>query len=114
MEAASRNISACSLQAVSQVGCRLMVASSAKINRPRPPGRVEGERPFTWARKASMSARGDVVAGAVRPFAVSGGSFAMDRHPAALSPLHKVALPRLPRNACRIALRRVRFPEDRG
>src|ERR1700751_5525038 len=35
-EAASRNMSAWSLQAMSQVGCRLIVASSAKISRARP------------------------------------------------------------------------------
>ena len=43
MAAASRNMSACSWQAVSQVGCRLMVASSAKISRPRWPGSVGRE-----------------------------------------------------------------------
>ena len=37
VEAASRNISACSWHALSQVGWRLIVASSAKISRPRLP-----------------------------------------------------------------------------
>jgi hypothetical protein len=38
-EAASRNMSACSAQAMSQVGCRLMVASSANTSLPLAPGR---------------------------------------------------------------------------
>ena len=56
MAAASRNMSACSWQAVSQVGCRLMVASSAKISRPRWPGaRRVGDSVRTCSRKASIS-----------------------------------------------------------
>jgi hypothetical protein len=35
-------MSACSVQAMSQVGCRLMVASSAKTSRPRCPAAVGG------------------------------------------------------------------------
>src|SRR6516225_2277817 len=35
---ASRNMSACSLQAVSHAGCRLAVASRANTSRPRTPG----------------------------------------------------------------------------
>src|SRR5436190_6423080 len=63
MLAASRNMSACSWQAESQVGCRLIVASSAKIRRPRCPGAVVGARVRTRARKASMSERDDAGLG---------------------------------------------------
>ena len=45
MAAASRNISAWSLQALSQVGCRLIVASSAKMSRPRRPGSADAAGP---------------------------------------------------------------------
>ena len=54
-------MSACSLQAVSHSGWRLMVASSAKISRPRSPPPVAGPRLFTFDRNASISLRGDVV-----------------------------------------------------
>src|SRR5262249_31196812 len=60
---ASANMSACRRQAVSQVGCRLMVASSAKTSRPRWPAAVAGSRLLTWARKASMSEGDDTGAG---------------------------------------------------
>src|SRR5262249_42514127 len=59
---ASRNMSACSLQAVSQVGCRLMVASSAKMSRPRKPVPVAGVRRLTSLRNALISARVEVGA----------------------------------------------------
>src|SRR5579875_4038761 len=55
MAAASRNISVCSTQALSQVGWRLMVASSAKTSRPRAPPTVAGARRRTASRKASIS-----------------------------------------------------------
>src|SRR5262245_475045 len=61
-------MSACSRQAVSQVGCRLMVASSAKISRPRWPAAVAGANRLTALKKASMSARDDRVAGVLAGF----------------------------------------------
>src|SRR3990167_4976776 len=63
IEAASRNISACKAQAVSQVGCRLMVASSAKISRPRLPAVAAGPSDFTFCRNASISGRAEAGAG---------------------------------------------------
>src|SRR5215467_7640127 len=63
-------MSACSRQAVSQVGCRLMVASSAKISRPRAPAAVAGVRRLTSLRKASISARDDDAAGILAGFSV--------------------------------------------
>src|SRR5437763_965270 len=48
-------MSACSWHAVSHMGCRLMVASSAKISRPRCPGSPLGVSPPTLARKESIS-----------------------------------------------------------
>ena len=45
-QAASRNMSACSWHAVSHSGCRLMVASRAKIRRPRCPAAFAGSEPF--------------------------------------------------------------------
>src|SRR5215472_8245104 len=53
-EAASRNISAWSAHAMSQVGWRLMVASSAKISRPRLPS-AWGDIARAFATKAAMS-----------------------------------------------------------
>src|SRR5262245_21256861 len=53
-EAASRNMSACSVQAMSQVGCRLMVASSANTRRPRAPAAC-GDMARALATKAAMS-----------------------------------------------------------
>src|SRR5580700_10168864 len=53
-EAASRNMSACSAQAMSQVGCRLMVASSANTRRPRPPAAC-GDVARALATKAAIS-----------------------------------------------------------
>src|SRR6478752_5553487 len=52
--AASRNMSACSAQAMSQVGCRLMVAASAKISRPFAPAAC-GDIARALATKAAMS-----------------------------------------------------------
>src|SRR5277367_1069800 len=53
-EAASRNMSACSAQAMSQVGCRLMVASSANTSRPRAPS-ASGDMARAFATKAAIS-----------------------------------------------------------
>ncbi len=50
---------ACSRQAVSQVGCRLMVASSAKISRPRLPGSAVGREPLHLGQEGvDLRARG--------------------------------------------------------
>ena len=57
IEAASRNMSACSAQAMSQVGCRLMVASSANTSRPRAPAAC-GDIARALATKAAMSSGG--------------------------------------------------------
>src|SRR5262245_54655724 len=62
---ASRNISACNLQAVSHVGCRLAVASRANTSRPRTPGLDAGLFPSS-AKNVSRSA----VDGALPPRAV--------------------------------------------
>ena len=56
-------MSACKAQAVSQVGCRLMVASSAKISRPRLPAVAAGPSPRTRSMKASISGRDEAGAG---------------------------------------------------
>src|SRR6266478_6109338 len=56
--AASRNISACSAQAMSHVGCRLMVASSANTSRPLAPARC-GDVARALATKAAMSSEAD-------------------------------------------------------
>src|SRR2546430_365455 len=58
--AASSNISPCSFCAVSQVGCRLIVASSAKIIRPRPSTVVVGAS-VAAARRNSSTALDDGV-----------------------------------------------------
>src|SRR6266478_1108947 len=56
--AASRNMSACRAHAMSHVGCRLMVASSANINRPRAP-EAWGDIARALATKAAMSSEAD-------------------------------------------------------
>src|SRR6185369_5246413 len=63
MPAASRNMSACRAQAESQVGWRLIVASSAKINRPRCPVAVAGPRARTFSIKVSISGLDETGAG---------------------------------------------------
>src|SRR5258708_26060884 len=62
MAAASRNMSACSAQAMSHVGCRLMVASSANTRRPRAPGAC-GDIALALATKAAMSSEADLASG---------------------------------------------------
>ena len=57
-DAASRNMSACSAQAMSQVGCRLIVASSANISLPLAPARC-GDIARALATKAAMSSAAD-------------------------------------------------------
>src|SRR5882672_11429162 len=66
IEAASRNISACSAQAMSQVGCRLMVASSANTSLPIAPVRC-GDIARALATKAAMSSEADVFASGTEP-----------------------------------------------
>src|SRR6202158_697126 len=56
--APARNISACSAQAISHVGCRLMVASSANTSRPRAPAAC-GDIARALATKAAMSSDAD-------------------------------------------------------
>src|SRR3981081_4473797 len=56
--AASRNMSACRAQAMSQVGCRLMVASSANTSRPLAPA-AWGDIARALATKAAMSSDAD-------------------------------------------------------
>src|SRR5579863_2488314 len=51
-------MSACSVQAISHVGCRLMVASSANTSRPRLPAAC-GDIAFALATKAAMSSEAD-------------------------------------------------------
>src|SRR2546428_9885519 len=51
-------MSACSAQAMSQVGCRLMVASSANTSLPLAPGRC-GDIARAFATKAAMSSDAD-------------------------------------------------------
>src|SRR5260370_36244106 len=51
-------MSACSVQAMSQVGCRLMVASSANTSRPFAPG-AWGDIARALATKAATSSEAD-------------------------------------------------------
>src|SRR5665213_478085 len=64
--AASRNMSACSAQAMSQVGCRLMVASSANTSRPFAPS-AWGDIARALATKAAMSSDADGLASGSEP-----------------------------------------------
>src|ERR1700710_53115 len=64
--AASRNMSACSAQAMSQVGCRLMVASSANTSRPLAPA-AWGDIARALATKAAMSSEADGLASGKEP-----------------------------------------------
>src|SRR5580698_5513126 len=57
-EAASRNMSACNVHAISQAGCRLMVASSAKTSRPLLPD-ANGDIAFALVTKAEISSEVD-------------------------------------------------------
>src|SRR5260370_11125932 len=65
-EAAWRNISACSAQAMSQAGCRLMVASSASPSRPFAPAAC-GDIARALATKAAMSSEADGLASGNEP-----------------------------------------------
>src|ERR1700761_6478655 len=81
--AASRNISACSAQAISHVGCRLMVASSANTSRPLAPAAC-GDIARALATKAAMSSEADgrsfgnePALPASRPAAISPADFGL-------------------------------------
>src|SRR6185369_4700832 len=64
-------MSACSAQAMSQVGCRLMVASSANTSLPLAPGRC-GDMARAFARKAAISSAAEgLVCGNGPPLAAS-------------------------------------------
>src|ERR1700731_859044 len=56
--AASRNMSACSAQAMSHVGCRLIVASSANTSRPLAPAAC-GDIARALATKAAISSEAE-------------------------------------------------------
>src|ERR1700712_3689177 len=79
-EAASRNMSACSAQAMSQVGCRLMVASSANTSRPLAPA-AWGDIAFALATKAAMSSDADGLACGNEPAFPDAVFFAEDTSP---------------------------------
>src|SRR5215218_5798580 len=66
MEAASRNISACNAQAISHVGCRLIVASSAKTTRPFAPA-AWGDIACTSATNAAISSEAYGLASGKKP-----------------------------------------------
>src|SRR5665213_1807925 len=59
-------MSACSAQAMSQVGCRLMVASSAKTSRPFAPGAC-GDIARALATKAAISSDTEGLASGTEP-----------------------------------------------
>src|ERR1700733_3908338 len=65
--AASRNMSACSVQAMSHVGCRLIVASSANTSRPFAPAAC-GDIARALATKAAMSSDADGFVSGNDPF----------------------------------------------
>src|ERR1700748_2929547 len=76
-------MSACRAQAISQVGCRLMVASSANTSRPLAPAAC-GDIARALATKAAMSSEaGGLPSGnepalpASRPAAISPGDFGL-------------------------------------
>src|SRR6202011_3954824 len=79
--AASRNISACSVHAISQVGCRLIVASSAKTSRPLAPAAC-GDIARALATKAAISSEADGVASGSRPALPDAGFWPADTSPA--------------------------------
>src|ERR1700739_760073 len=81
--AASRNMSACSAQAISHVGCRLMVASSANTSRALAPAAC-GDMARALATKAAMSSAADGLSSgnepalpASRPAAISPTDFGL-------------------------------------
>src|ERR1700683_2570278 len=69
--AASRNMSACSAQAMSHVGCRLMVASSAKTSRPLAPA-AWGDIARALATKAAISSDAEGFASGREPVLLDG------------------------------------------
>src|SRR5450432_4121485 len=85
LAAASRNMSACSAQAMSQVGCRLMVASSANTNRPLAPA-AWGDIALALATKAAMSSDADGLVSGSEPALAATPSRAAATLPAETSP----------------------------
>src|SRR5215468_1439103 len=76
-EAASRNMSACSVQAMSQVGWRLIVASRAKTSRPRPLAAC-GDIARALATKAAISSEvEDLASGSERASPAFASAFAL-------------------------------------
>ena len=67
--AASRNMSAWSAPAISQVGCRLMVASSANTSLPWPPAAC-GDVARALATNAAISDEADGIVSAFPPYVV--------------------------------------------
>src|SRR6266581_4642125 len=80
-EAASRNMSACSVHAMSQVGCRLMVASRANTSRPLAPAAC-GDIARALATKAAMSPEADGLASGNEPVLPDAPSCVEDTSPA--------------------------------
>src|SRR5258708_1464596 len=78
--AASRNMSACSAQAMSQVGCRLMVASSANTSRPRAP-EASGDIARALATKAAISSEAAGFASGKEPALPDAACCAADTSP---------------------------------
>src|SRR6266436_449494 len=76
-------MSACSAQAISHVGCRLMVASSAKTSRPLAPAAC-GDIARALATKAAMSSEADGVASGNRPAVPDSAFWPADTSPADL------------------------------
>src|ERR1700761_6639327 len=69
-------MSACRAQAISQVGCRLMVASSANTNRPLAPVAC-GDMARALATKAAMSSDVDATEGAFAAEDLSAGGVSL-------------------------------------
>src|ERR1700710_2334680 len=72
-------MSACSAQAISHVGCRLMVASSANTSRPRAPA-AWGDIARALATKAAISSEAEDFASGSEP-ALPDAAFAEDTSP---------------------------------
>src|SRR6266481_8528299 len=70
--AASRNMSACNAHAMSQVGCRLMVASSANTSLPLAPAACGDIARALATKPAISSAVDDFVSGSVPALSVLG------------------------------------------
>src|ERR1700712_3364301 len=73
-------MSACSVQAISHVGCRLMVASSANTSRPFAPG-AWGDIARALATKAAMSSEAEVFVSGNAPGLPDAGVDAAETSP---------------------------------